>query len=139
MPITKTAEDLLPNIGQPIAGYSTASDALAAMAVHSVDHAAAAGIERDISGCIALIGPVQLCYDVNISTPSVAVSLKVGPVTVISGEISPAHPCLTFKGDYGLAKWDINLCLRGSSVTLEGNACVTWVGCKTFNVTIIHW
>lgn len=139
MPISKTSDDLLPSLGQPVAGAAAAAHPLAFTAAHGAHAATATGTERDISGCVALIGPVQLCYDLNVSTPSVAIALKVGPVTVISGEISPAHPCLTFKGDYGLAKWDLNLCLRGTSVTLEGNACVTFVGCKSFNITIIHW
>ncbi|HEY0602299.1 MAG TPA: hypothetical protein VGD58_05265 [Herpetosiphonaceae bacterium] len=138
MSITTYDEDILPEIEtlvpRDVAAY-VAGNGL-------VDETPGApAIVRDISGCVALIGPLQVCWDLNLSIPSAVISLKVGPVTVISGEISPAHPCLTFKGSYGVAKWDLNICLRipQKSLTLSGSACATFVGCKMFNIVLFRW
>ncbi|MEH1925443.1 hypothetical protein [Nostoc sp.] len=99
------------------------------------------GTLTDISGCVSIFGPLQICYDLNLSTPSAAITLKVAGITIITGEISPAHPCLTLKGNYSVAKWDLNVCLRVAEkrITLEGSACVTFSGCKSFNITLFHW
>jgi hypothetical protein len=132
MPITFHAEDTLPEISyHPSVTPQTANGS---EAVHS-------GILRDISGCVSIFGPIQVCYDLNLSTPSAAISLKVGGITVVSGEISPEHPCLTLKGDYHIAKWDLNVCLRvpEQRITLEGKACLSFKGCKSFNITLFHW
>lgn len=129
MSIVSYSEDILPEI--PYATDLAATPAPEARL----------DIIRDISGCVALIGPVQVCYSLNVSIPSAAISLKVGPVTVISAEISPEHPCVTLNGSYGVAKWDLNICLRipQKRITLEGKACVKILGCKSFNITLVHW
>lgn len=130
MSITSHSEDILSEISYHPAVIAQSDSKVADTAV-----------VRDISGCVSILGPIQVCYDLNTSIPSAAISLKVGGVTVISGEINPDNPCLTFKGNYGIAKWDLNICLRlpDKKITLEGKACVTFLGCKSFNITIFHW
>lgn len=138
MPITTHTEDLLPEIQSQVP-VEFAAYAMAQEAMNTVP--AAPGILRDISGCVSLIGPISICYDLNLSIPSAAISLKVGPVTVISGEIDPENPCLSLSGSYGIAKWKLAICLRlaQKAITLEGQACATFSGCRNFNITLIHW
>lgn len=129
MPITHHQEDILPNIalGQ---GKDSAN-----ITVHS-----GKVFEQDISGCINLIGPVQLCYDLDLNPVSVRICLKVAGVTILCGQLNAQHPCLHFSGSYGVAKWDLKLCLNlnGQKVTLDGKACAFGL-CKSFDITLIHW
>ena len=62
-------------------------------------------------------------------------------MTVFSGEISPQRLCPSFKGDYGVAKWDLTVCLRlpQKAITLEGKVCVSLLGCRSFKVTLFQW
>jgi hypothetical protein len=134
MPITFHPEDILPEV-------SYHPSVIAEHTSYSQVTPVETELATDISGCVAIFGPIQICYDINLSIPKAAISLKVFSVTVISGEISPEHPCLTFKGDYSVAKWDLNICLRipTKRITLEGKACVSFLGCKEFDITLFHW
>ena len=133
MPITSYTEDILSEISyHPSVTTELTTD---------IQPPVSTGTLTDISGCVSILGPLQICYDLNLSTPSAAITLKVAGITVVTGEISPAHPCLTLKGNYSVAKWDLNVCLRVAEkrITLEGSACVTFLGCKSFNITLFHW
>ncbi|MBC1241915.1 hypothetical protein [Nostoc sp. 2RC] len=133
MSITSYSEDLIPEI--------LYAPSVVPQSSVTTEPEKQPGILRDISGCVAIFGPIQICYDLNLSTPSAAISLKVAGVTVVSGEISPQHPCLELKGDYSVAKWDLEICLRipEQRITLSGKACVTFKGCKSFDITLFHW
>jgi hypothetical protein len=129
MPITHHQEDILPNIalGQ---GKDSAN-----ITVHS-----GKAFAQDFSGCINLIGHLQLCYELDLNPGSAKISLKVLDVTVFQGEVNAANPCLHFSGSYRVAKWDLKLCLdlKGQKITLDGKACALF-SCRSFNITILHW
>ncbi len=95
----------------------------------------------DISGCVQLIGPVQVCYVADLHNFTFEISLKVGGVTVFNAELSKDHPCVTLNGNYGIAKWNLSVCLdvNNKQLRLAGSACVTFLGCKSFNVVLFHW
>jgi len=142
MAISKTTEDLLPSLGKPVSGSAEAQRAgfaAAAAPAAAVTAAPATALARHISGCVALIGPLQVCYDINTDIPSALITLKVGPVILASAEIDPTKPCIHFEGDYEFTKWKLDVCLRGTSITLGGQACVMFVGCKDFSITLISW
>lgn len=132
MPITHHQEDILPNIAY---GQGSSPES-ASLTVHAGQVKA-----QSISGCLSLIGPVKLCYDIDISVPSVSACLEVAGVKVVCGELSPAHPCLHVSGNYGVAKWDLNLCIdiAKKQLTLKGKACVMFLGCKSFDVVVFSW
>ncbi|MFB2983686.1 hypothetical protein [Microseira sp. BLCC-F43] len=143
MTITTYKEDILPEIKYEVelAQLAQLGQSPMEMAMDMEVHEAEAAAAVDVAGCLSLIGPIQLCYDVNVSVPKAFVALKVFGATVLSGEISPAKPCISFKGSAGVAKFDLAVCLKlaQKKITLSGKACVVFGGCKSFNITIFSW
>lgn len=136
MPITTYKEDLLPEIQ-----YETELEQQSMESMEMEAHEPELAAAIHLSGCVSLIGPIQVCYDVNTSTPSAVISLKVAGTTVFSGQINPSKPCVSFKGSVGVAKFDLAVCLKVAEkrITLSGKACVVFAGCKSFNITLIKW
>ena len=101
----------------------------------------AKAIKRDVNGCYSIIGPVEICWALNVSEPSASISLKIFGNEIISGEVNADSPCLSLEGDVGLASADIDICLdvAGKKITAAGEACAAIVGCTEFDVTLIGW
>lgn len=97
------------------------------------------GVATDLSGCLSLIGPLKVCWDLSISNMQATVKLEILGSTIASGTISKDHPCVILSGGNQLAKAELKLCLVDlSKIVLSGKACAFGT-CKSFELTLVSW
>lgn len=87
-------------------------------------------------GCISFFKVLEFCY--SFSSNSINLELKVLGVTVASATLNPAHPCAKLGGKVDGVKAELDVCFNFSSMCMEikGEACLPFVGCKSFSKEI---
>ena len=90
--------------------------------VAEVDEAAAATLElhEALSGCFSIIGPVAICYSRVGAGFRVCLKLVGLEVTCVNIGL---NRCQTLQGNVLLAKASIKVCLQGTCLTYQAQAC----------------
>ncbi|QDU08671.1 hypothetical protein [Gimesia aquarii] len=97
------------------------------------------GAATDLSGCVSLIGPLQVCWELSTSNMQATVMLKILGATIATGTISKEHPCVMLSGGNDMAKAELKLCLVDlSKIVLSGKACA-FETCKSFEIVLVSW
>jgi hypothetical protein len=74
-----------------------------------------------LSGCFALLGPIQICYSVN--GDEVDLCLQVGGIKISCVQVNTRNPCAKLEGSALFGKASIEVCLQNSCLTYDGTAC----------------
>jgi hypothetical protein len=90
---------------------------------HLEADAALSGLARHqaLSGCFALVGPIQICYSWN--GAEMDLCLQVGGIKVSCVQVNTSNPCAQLEGNAVFGKASIKVCLQDSCLTYEGTAC----------------
>lgn len=94
---------------------------------HIQDELSVEDVATSLNGCIALIGPLELCYQVSGNSIDIKADINVpllGKVTIGEATIDPSHPKVTIGGSVIGYKAEVNVTFDFATFNLE--ACATY-------------
>jgi len=76
---------------------------------------------ENLSGCFTILGPVQLCYTAE--GGGFKVCLKLAGIEISCAHIDASNPCIKLEGNVVCAKASIDVCLDGTCLKYNAQAC----------------
>lgn len=86
-------------------------------------------------------GPLCISASIDLSAPSVSVTVTLAGITIAHLVIDPSNPKACIDADVKLAS--VKLCIsvdfNAHNVSVNGEVCTFFTGCKSFDQVIFNW